>query len=478
MRSRAVLTLATIVSVLFATSPVLATWAVILSDTESGEVGIGQATCVSGIDLRALSAVVVTGRGVATVQAFVDSSGVARTTIRDELLSGTPPAQILNVLETTDPDHETHQYCIVDVANDAATYTGLSAQGFSYAGGRTGQTGPIRYCVAGNILAGAPVVDEAVQAILDTPGTLADKLMAAMQAARSMGGDGRCSCSPSNPTGCGSPPPSFLASAINGYLVVARDGDTPSCASCSGGDYYLDLNVAFQSAGSTDPVLLLQDLYDGFRTDLQQRPDAVRSTVSLDPPALLPDGSSSTTMSVLLLDLEGDPVGVPITSFIVNQAAQSDAVSTIGTPVDNGGGSYSVSITAGSLPGVDRFDVTADDGLRPVTLMPAPKLPVGVPGEVEDARWPGPLAMEWNAAPAAVSYHVYRGDLASLACGSFGDCRDDLDSDLTDLTLADSEVPLPGQAFFYLVTGVDGGGNESVLGTSACGIRSNTAPCP
>ena len=93
-------------------------------------------------------------------------------------------------------------------------------------------------------------------------------------------------------------------------------------------------------------------------------------------------------------------------------------------------------------------------------------------------RWPGPTAMQWTALPAAVSYHVYRGDLASLGCGFLGDCRDDLDADLTDLTLADSEVPLPGEAFFYLVTGVDGGENESVLGASACGIRDNTVPCP
>ena len=144
-------------------SPVAATWVVTLADSETGEVGIGQATCVSGIDLRSLSAVIVTGRGVATVQAYVDSSGLSRATIRDELLAGTSPAEILTELRLTDPDYETHQYCIVDVDHDAATYTGLTAQGFHYAGGATGQAGSIRYCVAGNILAGAPVVEQAVQ---------------------------------------------------------------------------------------------------------------------------------------------------------------------------------------------------------------------------------------------------------------------------------------------------------------------------
>ena len=50
--------------------------------------------------------------------------------------------------------------------------------------------------------------------------------MAAMQAARSMGGDGRCSCSPTLPTSCGSPPPSFTKSAHIAYMMVARAGDT------------------------------------------------------------------------------------------------------------------------------------------------------------------------------------------------------------------------------------------------------------
>ena len=347
---------------LIAARPAGATWAVILTDTETGEVGIGQATCVSGIDLRSLSAVVVTGRGVATVQAFVDSSGVARTTIRDELLAGTPPDEILNVLSMTDPQHETHQYCIVDTAGGAATYTGTSAQGLQYAGGQTGEVGSLRYCVAGNVLTGAPVVEQAVQAIVQTAGSLADKLMAAMQAAREMGGDGRCSCSPSNPTGCGSPPADFERSAINGYLVVGRSGDTEACAICSGGDYYLDLEVAFQNNSDPDPVLVLQSLYDVALQDLAGRPDAVESIVTVDPPFLLPDGSSTALMDVLLLDLNGSPIGLPIGSFEVAHARDSDGVSTIGIPADHGGGQYSVTITAGTDPGVDLFHVRPTTG--------------------------------------------------------------------------------------------------------------------
>ncbi len=478
MRNRTPLVVASISLALLAATPAAATWVVVLTDTETGEVAIGQATCVSGIDLRSLSAVIVTEHGAATVQAFVDSSGVARATIRNELLAGTPPAQILDVLSATDPQHETHQYCIVDVEGGAATYTGTVAQGSQFAGGQTGQVGTIHYCVAGNVLTGAPVIDQAVQAVINTSGNMADKLMAAMEAARSMGGDGRCSCSPAAPTSCGSPPAAFPRAAINGYLVLARTGDTSDCAMCAGGSYYLDLNVVNQGAGGPDPVRLLQMLYNAFRADLQNRPDAVHSIVTLDPPALFPDGSSTSAMDVLLLDLDGSPIGVPIDAFTVEQAPASDGVSSIGVPVDNGGGSYSVTITAGLMPGVDRFEISADDGMRPVILMPAPRLPVGVPGEVQNLRWTDPATLEWDAALAADNYHVYRGGLVALDCGFFGNCRDDLDPDPTDLQWIDAEQPLAGAGFFYMVTSEDLGGNESTLGVSNCGVRVNIDPCP
>jgi len=455
-----------------------ATWVVILTDAETGEVGIGQATCVSGLDLRAVSAVIVTGKGVATVQAFVDTSGVSRTTIRDELLAGTPPAQILNMLSTGDPDYEGHQYCIVDVDHGAATYTGTTAQTFNFAGGLTGQAGNIRYCVAGNVITGQPVLDQAELAIANTAGSLSDKLMAAMEAARSMGGDGRCSCSPADPTGCGSPPASFTVSAINGYLVGARAGDTSDCAFCSGGDYYMDLNVAFRPQGSPDPVTQLQTLYDNFVTGQQGLADAVVSPVTLAPDSLLPDGSSTSQMDVQLLDIDGAPITASISSFDVQQSADSDAVTSIGTPVDNGGGSYSTTLTAGVVAGVDLFLVTADDGVRPVILMPNPRLPVGVPGEVQNLRWSDHATLEWDAATGAVSYHVYRGDLNLLGCSFLGDCRDDLDVDPTDLMLNDSSEPLPGAAFFYLLSGVDAAGTEGTLGLSDCGLRAASSPCP
>src|SRR5690606_38794760 len=102
----------------------------------------------------------------------------------------------------------------------------------AWAGGLTGQfnythaghESTIVYAIQGNILTGAPVVQQALQAVQNTSGDLTARMMAGMQAARAMGGDGRCSC-PGNPTGCGAPPPSSSKSAHIAYMLTARAGD-------------------------------------------------------------------------------------------------------------------------------------------------------------------------------------------------------------------------------------------------------------
>ncbi len=130
---------------------------------------------------------------------------------------------------------------MADVRGRTATFSGTSAA--AWAGGRTGRTGDFVYAVQGNILTGAPVVDLAVDAIISTPGDLPAKLMASMEAARAMGGDGRCSCS-SGPTNCGSPPPSFSKSAHIAYLMVSRLGD-------------LDTSLGIYRAGSQNAAVAI-----------------------------------------------------------------------------------------------------------------------------------------------------------------------------------------------------------------------------
>ncbi|RMH27931.1 MAG: DUF1028 domain-containing protein [Planctomycetota bacterium] len=204
-------------------APASATWSVLIVDTRTGEIALGSATCLTRLDLRELTPVLITGVGAVTAQSSGDSTGRNRSFIRDRLLEGVPPEQLLELLADFDGNHQSRQYGIIDTRGGVATFTGSLAG--PWAGGLTGQTGDLVYCVQGNVLSGGNVVQDAADAIVNTPGDLAEKLLAAMVAAREAGGDGRCSCDVRNPESCGSPPPAPFKSAHIGYMLVARAGD-------------------------------------------------------------------------------------------------------------------------------------------------------------------------------------------------------------------------------------------------------------
>lgn len=343
-----------------------ATWSISIVDTKTKEVAVGIATCVNNIDLLELVPVVLVNKGTGSSQSFIDTDGTRRATIFTGLLSETPPADILTALELL-PGHQTRQYGIADTNGGTLTFSGMDNN--SFAGGVVGSSGSMFYAVQGNIITGMPVITAAVQALLTTTGDLPAKLMAAMQAAREMGGDGRCSC-PMGPeaTSCGSPPPSFTNSAINGGMIVARTGDQDDALcdadGCTDGDYFMILNVAGETIPNIDPVIQLQEQFDAFRSDHEDRPDAIQSMVSFHP----------ERMMVSLLDWRGMPIADPSINIMVQHAPDSDNLTVIGAPIDNGGGNFDVALSTVATGGKDRFVVTVDDGIRPVTLMPDPSL--------------------------------------------------------------------------------------------------------
>jgi hypothetical protein len=222
------------------------------------------------------------------------------------------------------------------------------------------------------------VITAAEQAVRTGGGDLPGKLMLAMLAAREMGGDGRCSCSPGNPTGCGAPPPQFEKSAHVGYMVAARLGDTDGTCSaatgCANGTYYMDLNVSFQGVNDPDPVLQLQELYEEWRQDLLGRPDHHRSQMFLLSEALPANGSGRTRAFIVARDLQGTHIMQSGAVVTVDIHPSSTATATIGPVVDRGEGVYLVSLTAGAGPGKVVLDVTIDDGQGPVPLSPRPVL--------------------------------------------------------------------------------------------------------
>ncbi|MFN0057017.1 MAG: DUF1028 domain-containing protein [Planctomycetota bacterium] len=402
-----------------------ATWSIVMVDRRTREIAIGSVTCLTSFDLRAITPVVLVERGGATVQAAGDFDGTRRPIIRAGFAAGTAPAAMLTTLAGV-PGHQQRQYGIVDVLGNALTFTGSQAS--AWAGGLTGVDGDIDYALQGNILAG-PCVVPAMEAALLAGGDLPARLMAAMEAARATGGDGRCSCSPSAATACGCPPPSFAKSGHIGYLIVARAGDVddPSCtaAGCADGDYLMSLNVPFQTAASPDPVLQLASLYASWRAERAGRPDAIRSSVSFTPSA------SDVTMTVSLFDIEGVAVLAPVVALTVEHAAGSAGLALIGTALEIGGGNYTVALSTGPFDATDRFRITADDGVRAIVLMPSSSYMHPSASGFADCNGNG--AFDYLDIAAATSFDV---DLDGVPdeCRSFrrGDCNRDGQHDLAD----------------------------------------------
>jgi len=357
--------------------PARATWSIVIADYETKEVAVGTVTCLTNFDLCAIVPVVVVGKGAGACQASGDFDGIRRPVIFNGLMNGTSPEEILALLAQIN-GHQSRQYGIADTQGRTITFTGSQAN--QWAGGVVGTTGTMVYAIQGNILAGSCVVPAIEQAILNTPGDTAEKLMAGMETARVTGGDGRCSCSQQNPTSCGCPPADFEKSGHIGCMVVARIGDTddPVCNSsgCADGDYFLRINVPFQNSGRPDPVFQLRDLFDQWRLDNVGRPDGLQSVVSFDDPYLQADGSDTTTMTIELRDWQENPITVPIQSIMVEHGDDSAGSCAIGSVVDQGSGVYTVELTAGVDVGTDRFRITVDDGVRPVVIMPEPAIPL------------------------------------------------------------------------------------------------------
>ncbi len=362
---------------LLATPNVSATWSIILVDHQSKEVAIGSATCLLNFNLRRYLPVVRVDQGAAAAQSFIDLSGQNRVLIWEELQAGTDPAAMLDLLEAQDDDHQTRQYGIVDTQGRAVTFSGTDNG--AYANGVTGSIGSIVYAIQGNVITGQAVIDAAEAAVLDTPGAIPEKLMAAMEAAYAMGGDGRCSCSDADPTGCGAPPPTFEKSAHCGFMIVTRRGDIDGTCNggslpCANGTYYLALNISFQLADDPDPVLQLRDQFDAWRSDLVAAPDAVESTATVLEDDKVVNNGAARTLRIQVNDWQGLPVA-SAAAVTVSHEADSASASTIGTVIDLGGGAYEVALTATAAVGVDRFAVQVTDSLGVVRhLIPSPRL--------------------------------------------------------------------------------------------------------
>jgi len=163
------------------TEPLVATFSIAAADPDTGEVGIAVASrffSVGSVVPYADGSI-----GAVATQANADVSYGPRGL---ELLArGVTPEEIVTILLRDEPADNGRQFGIVSVDGTSATYTGPGCG--PWAGGRAGHN----YAVQGNILTGEDVVIAMEKAFLETEGTLADRMYAALIAGNAKGGDSR-----------------------------------------------------------------------------------------------------------------------------------------------------------------------------------------------------------------------------------------------------------------------------------------------
>ncbi len=161
--------------------PVVATFSIVASDPESGEVGVAVASRFFSV-----GSVVPYAQGDVGAVATQATAEVSFGPRGLELLArGVTPAEIVTVLMRSEPADNGRQFGVVAADGMSATYTGPEC--LPWAGGRAGRN----YAVQGNILTGEDVVIAMEKAFLETKGTLADRMYAAMLAGNEKGGDSR-----------------------------------------------------------------------------------------------------------------------------------------------------------------------------------------------------------------------------------------------------------------------------------------------
>jgi uncharacterized Ntn-hydrolase superfamily protein len=161
----------------------IGTWSIVAVDYETGQIGIAGASCtfnVQGIGQ------VIPGKGAVIVQGM--SSDEAMERAMELLQEDTNLEQILKEIRNPEFDPENQQYAIISIDSTITpvAYTGSDldeSRGERIARGVT---------VQGNVLVSEETLDNTLRVFQNTSGALVEKLVRALEAGASAGGDKRC----------------------------------------------------------------------------------------------------------------------------------------------------------------------------------------------------------------------------------------------------------------------------------------------
>jgi uncharacterized Ntn-hydrolase superfamily protein len=160
---------------------VVATFSIVGFDPETGSLGVAVQS-----KFLAVGAIVPWARagvGAVATQAMANFNYGPRGL---ELMGrGATARETVEALVSSDDEREHRQLGVVDAAGGVATFTGSEC--FEWAGDVTGE----HYAALGNILVGRETVEAMAETFEDTPGELAGRLLAALDAGQRAGGDSR-----------------------------------------------------------------------------------------------------------------------------------------------------------------------------------------------------------------------------------------------------------------------------------------------
>jgi len=158
------------------------TWSIIARDNATGQFGIAVATKFFAVGARVPH--IAAGFGGVATQALVNPYyGIDGVKL---LRGGREPHDIINTLIAADPGRESRQLHIMDADGRIASHTGHDC--VDWCGHIEGKS----FSIAGNMLAGAQVLDDTAKAYRANENLpFAQRLIAAMRSGEAAGGDKR-----------------------------------------------------------------------------------------------------------------------------------------------------------------------------------------------------------------------------------------------------------------------------------------------
>ena len=160
-------------------NPLAHTYSIVALDPETGDMGV--AVQSHWFLVGPLVAWGKAGVGVVATQSFINVSFGPRGL---ELLEkGFTPQQVVDTLLSTDEGRDVRQLAVLDITGDAASYTGKNC--IPFAGNIVGEN----YSVQANLMLTDDVPTAMAKSFESSNGPLAERLVAALIAAESAGGD-------------------------------------------------------------------------------------------------------------------------------------------------------------------------------------------------------------------------------------------------------------------------------------------------